>query len=267
VWAILAVLVMALMWRYSARTRGAFTQQGVVGRALRYVEDKLPLTAKDTYISFEATAAEDHAYGVARSNYAAVAGQVQGASSRDQMPLNPETEKALTQMGMFSVKNTDRLMALSRMDGDKFDCGSGACHGTRDPLHPGENNLTGVQLSTAEQHALAPGGRSIDPVHSGWGNGKENFELGVDTDDLDYSNIHVHNLVADARTRENQQKWVAEMGPWSRCPRAVDTLDMEVYLDFKGLQRPQGTPQVSPYFVTEIGANDLAGNRTFRSES
>ena len=48
------------------------------------------------------------------------------------------------------------------------------------------------------------------------------------------------------------KKWADEIAPWSMCPRQVDDLEMDVYLDFRGIQRPMSVVQNNPYFVTEI---------------
>jgi hypothetical protein len=80
---------------------------------------------------------------------------------------------------------------------------------------------------------------------------------------LDYGS-YVTDLVVDPRTRDNHQRWVEEMKPWSGVAMKVDNLEMDNYVDFIGLRRPQAVVQYNPLFITEIGPEDLAVNPPFR---
>lgn len=81
--------------------------------------------------------------------------------------------------------------------------------------------------------------------------------------DIDY-NTYMMTQNLDQRVMDNQRRWQQEMSPWSAGPMTVDyDLDMEAYLPFQGLQRPQGVPQSNPFFVTEIGPKDTAVNNPF----
>jgi len=80
---------------------------------------------------------------------------------------------------------------------------------------------------------------------------------------MDYDG-YVTDLIADPRMRDNQRRWVEEMKPWSGTPRAVDKLEMDVYVPFVGLQRPQAVVQYNPMMLTEIDSGDLAVNKPFR---
>ena len=79
---------------------------------------------------------------------------------------------------------------------------------------------------------------------------------------IDYG-AFVTDLVVDPRTRDNHQRWVEEMKPWSGTAMAVDDLDMENYVDFQGLRRPQAVVQYNPLQLTEIDTFDLAKNKKF----
>ena len=79
---------------------------------------------------------------------------------------------------------------------------------------------------------------------------------------LDYD-TYVTDLVIDPRTRDNHRKWVEEMKPWSGTAMKVDDLDMENYVEFTGLRRPQAVVQHNPHQLTEIDSDDLAKNAKF----
>jgi len=79
---------------------------------------------------------------------------------------------------------------------------------------------------------------------------------------LDYD-TYITDLVADPRTRENHRRWAEEMKPWSGTARQVDTLEMENYIDFIGLRRPQAVAQYNPLQLTEIDTGDLIQNPKF----
>jgi hypothetical protein len=79
---------------------------------------------------------------------------------------------------------------------------------------------------------------------------------------IDYGE-YVTDLVTDPRTRDNHRRWVEEMKPWSGTAMKVDTLDMENYVDFIGLRRPQAVVQYNPLQLTEIDTYDLAVNPKF----
>jgi len=74
---------------------------------------------------------------------------------------------------------------------------------------------------------------------------------------------YITDLVVDPRTRDNHRRWVEEMQPWSGVAMKVDTLDMENYVDFRGLRRPQAVVQYNPMQLTEIDTADLAVNPKF----
>jgi len=79
---------------------------------------------------------------------------------------------------------------------------------------------------------------------------------------LDYDSF-ITDLVVDPRTRDNHRRWVEEMKPWSGTAMKVDDLDMENYIDFQGLRRPQAVVQYNPLQLTEIDTYDLAKNKKF----
>lgn len=80
--------------------------------------------------------------------------------------------------------------------------------------------------------------------------------------DIDYGD-YITDLVTDPRTRDNHKRWVEEMKPWSGTAMKVDNLDMENYVDFIGLRRPQAVVQYNPLQLTEIDTYDLAVNPKF----
>lgn len=79
---------------------------------------------------------------------------------------------------------------------------------------------------------------------------------------MDYQS-HITDLIIDPRTRDNHRKWASEVRPFSGVAKSVDTLDLENYVDFRGLRRPQAVAQNNPLMVTEMGADDLSGNKKF----
>lgn len=82
---------------------------------------------------------------------------------------------------------------------------------------------------------------------------------------IDYQTM-VTDIVLDPRTRENHRQWVGEMQGWSgTTTMKVDTLEPELYLDWRGLRMPQaGVGQYNPLQLTEVDDTDLAKNRDFR---
>lgn len=103
--------------------------------------------------------------------------------------------------------------------------------------------------------------------------GQFNTELGREgfTDTMQYHQAapaidygsYITDLVVDPRTRDNHNRWVEEMKPWSGVAMKVDSLDMENYVDFQGLRRPQAVVQYNPLQLTEIDTFDLSVNRPF----
>jgi len=79
---------------------------------------------------------------------------------------------------------------------------------------------------------------------------------------IDYGS-YITDLVVDPRTRDNHDRWVEEMKPWSGVAMKVDTLDIEPTLDFQGLRRPQAVVQHNPLMLTEADTYTLSGNRPF----
>ncbi len=80
----------------------------------------------------------------------------------------------------------------------------------------------------------------------------------------DYSTL-ITDIVVDPRTRQNHEMWTNEMKGWSgTTTMKVDDLEMENYLDFQGLARPQaGVTIYNPMMLTEIDNSDLARNKPF----
>lgn len=81
---------------------------------------------------------------------------------------------------------------------------------------------------------------------------------------IDYGS-YVVDLVVDPRTRENHQRWVEEMKPWSGVAMTVDDLEeaMEASTDFQGLRRPQAIVQYNPTQLTERDTATFAVNNKF----
>jgi hypothetical protein len=88
----------------------------------------------------------------------------------------------------------------------------------------------------------------------------ENFT--GDTPAGDYGG-YISDLMLDPQLRESHKKWVNEILPFSGTAMAVDGLDMEPTIDFIGLRRPQPVAVHNPLQLTEIGSDDLSGNKPF----
>jgi hypothetical protein len=80
--------------------------------------------------------------------------------------------------------------------------------------------------------------------------------------DIDYG-TYITDLIIDPRTKDNHQRWVEEMRPWSGTATTVDTFDVEPYIDFIGLRRPQAVVQFNPLQLTEVDTYDISGNHKF----
>ena len=61
-----------------------------------------------------------------------------------------------------------------------------------------------------------------------------------------------------------QRVWAKEMKPWSGVARKIGEIEVENYLHFQGLRRPQAVPQHAPLQLTEVDQYDLAKNKKFR---
>ena len=93
----------------------------------------------------------------------------------------------------------------------------------------------------------------------------ESFDSGTEdfTDPRADYGSYVTNLIVDPRTQDNHSKWVDEMKPWSGTARKVDTLEVENYVDFRGLRRPQAVVQHNPMMLTEVDSHDLSKHNKF----
>lgn len=128
-------------------------------------------------------------------------------------------------------------------------------------------SVTPQQISAAERAAWFSSS-GIDHASSGGEHSvHESFtdtsaHVTPQNDGMNYGD-YVTDLVTDPRTRDNHRRWVEEMQPWSGVARKVDTLEMDNYVDFQGLRRPQAVVQYNPMQLTEIDTNDLAVNPKF----
>jgi hypothetical protein len=106
--------------------------------------------------------------------------------------------------------------------------------------------------------------------------GNFNAELAADSNGGDTMQYHtaepainygdfITDMIIDPRTKENHNKWVEEMKPFSGGPMMVDNMDeaIEASIDFRGLRRPQAVVQNNPLFITEIDTRLLASNCPF----
>jgi hypothetical protein len=135
-----------------------------------------------------------------------------------------------------------------------------------DRYHRAGANLTPEDVSEAERDLWYS---AVDTTGSEKFNPENSSDTAADTTryhetapDLDYG-TYVTDLVSDPRTRDNHRRWVEEMKPWSGVAMKVDTLDLEPYVDFRGLRRPQAVVQNNPLQLTEIDTHDLAVNHPF----
>ena len=131
-----------------------------------------------------------------------------------------------------------------------------------DAYHQAGASVKPEQIAAAEREqwyaaTVADSTGSFNPenVHEG-------FESHMTQPAIDYDS-YITDLVVDPRTRDNHRKWVEEMQPWSGVAMMVDKLEMDNYLDFQGLRRPQAVVQYNPIQLTEIDTDDLAVNPKF----
>ena len=84
-----------------------------------------------------------------------------------------------------------------------------------------------------------------------------------DMDNSDY-NSYIKSQALDLKTVTNHQAWATEMAPFSGTATKIQEFDPGLYVDFRGLRRPQAIPQSkNAMFVTELGPNDFANNKPF----
>jgi hypothetical protein len=138
-------------------------------------------------------------------------------------------------------------------------------HG-RDNYHHAGAYMTPEQISEAEREQWYS---ASDADNSGTFNTELTQDAQTDTMQyhssepaIDY-NSQIVDLVVDPRTRENHNRWVEEMKPWSGTAMTVDDMDeaMEATVDFIGLQRPLGCAQYNPFQVTERDPYTFSANR------
>ena len=93
---------------------------------------------------------------------------------------------------------------------------------------------------------------------------KETFQYHTPNQAIDYGS-YITDLIVDPRTKDNHERWVEEMKPWSGTAMAVDDLEeaQEATVDFIGLRRPQAVVQYNPLQLTERDTYTLSGNAKF----
>lgn len=84
----------------------------------------------------------------------------------------------------------------------------------------------------------------------------------VNADSNDY-NSYIRSLVCDDRMMANQAAWVKEVQPFSQTSLKINDFDIEPYVDFIGLRRPQAVAVYNPTQLTELAPEDLASNKKF----
>lgn len=84
----------------------------------------------------------------------------------------------------------------------------------------------------------------------------------VNADSTDY-NSYMRSLVADDRMLANQAAWVKEVQPFSQTSLIIKDFDIEPYVSFQGLRRPQAVAVYNPTQLTELAPEDLAPNKKF----
>ncbi len=81
--------------------------------------------------------------------------------------------------------------------------------------------------------------------------------------EIDYA-TRLTSIIADDRMVQNHRAWAKDMKPWSGVARKVGEIEVENYLHFQGLRRPQAVAQHAPLQLTEIDQDDLVKNKKFR---
>ena len=74
---------------------------------------------------------------------------------------------------------------------------------------------------------------------------------------------YMRSLVADDRMLANQAAWVKEVQPFSQTALIIKDFDVEPYIPFVGLRRPQAVAVYNPTRLTEWSPEDLAPNKKF----
>jgi hypothetical protein len=118
----------------------------------------------------------------------------------------------------------------------------------------GRQNSFEAKLTNAERSAWGDSRASRNAYGSD--------EVESDGVGMDYG-AYIADTMIDPRTRANHAKWSEEMQPWAATAKIVDRLNVEDYVDFVGLRRPQPVAQYNPRQLTEIDASDLANNAEF----
>lgn len=153
---------------------------------------------------------------------------------------------------------------LDMLKGARLDDGYGQIPldrrpGGLDRYHRSCADLDISQLARAEQEQWF----SAESAHETFDAHGGPTELPGGAEDCGGYSDYVTDIVTDPRTRENHQKWVDEMRPWAGTAKTVDNFDVEPYLDFRGLRRPEAVVQHNPQQLTEVDSRDLLPNRGF----
>lgn len=83
-----------------------------------------------------------------------------------------------------------------------------------------------------------------------------------DAEANDYG-AYMRSLVADDRMLANHAAWAKEVQPFSQTSIKINDFDIEPYVDFIGLRRPQAVAVYNPTQLTELAPEDLAPNKKF----
>jgi hypothetical protein len=74
---------------------------------------------------------------------------------------------------------------------------------------------------------------------------------------------YMRSLIADDRMLANHAAWAKEVQPFSQTSIKINDFDIEPYVDFIGLRRPQAVAVYNPTQLTELAPEDLSPNKKF----
>lgn len=124
------------------------------------------------------------------------------------------------------------------------------------------------KLKAAETEMYYDSSVSINPGHFNTetlgDNTKETMSYYRRSEPFD-NNAYITDSVIDEKIIKNHMDWVNEVSPWAGTASIIGRGDFSAgdYINFQGLRRPRGVPQVDPWQVTEIDEEQLADNKPF----
>lgn len=205
-------------------------------------------------------------YGPSLGRESRFAGSGLPSFYRSGMFMRPRDYELLNRISWFDNPNTTKGLAIgcsSEMPKPPMPMPGPA------PVQPGE---TESAIDKKEGFAGRPGmlsdeseisdAAAIGVAEAAAKIGMRSCKPDINADSNDYG-TYMRSLIADDRMLQNHAAWVKEVQPFSQTSLKINDFDIEPYVDFIGLRRPQAVAVYNPTQLTELAPEDLAPNKKF----